>query len=73
MGDNMLIKFTVENYKNFKEPITLDFTEIGCFFVLKKEYILHCLLKKRYIKKCKTYKAVLKTKVSLHGDPYYES
>ena len=27
MGDNMLIKFTVENYKNFKEPITLDFTE----------------------------------------------
>jgi len=28
MGDNMLIKFTVENYKNFKEPITLDFTEI---------------------------------------------
>lgn len=27
MGDNMLIKFTVENYKNFKDPITLDFTE----------------------------------------------
>lgn len=26
MGDNMLIKFTVENYKNFKEPITLDFS-----------------------------------------------
>lgn len=23
----MLIKFTVENYKNFKEPITIDFTE----------------------------------------------
>lgn len=27
LGDNMLIKFTVENYKNFKNPITLDFTE----------------------------------------------
>lgn len=27
MGDNMLIKFTVENYKNFKDPITIDFTE----------------------------------------------
>lgn len=27
MGDNMLIKFTVENYKNFQDPITLDFTE----------------------------------------------
>ena len=27
MGDNMLIKFSVENYKNFKDPITLDFTE----------------------------------------------
>lgn len=27
MGDSMLVKFTVENYKNFKDPITLDFTE----------------------------------------------
>lgn len=27
MGDNMLVKFTVSNYKNFKNPITLDFTE----------------------------------------------
>lgn len=27
MGDNMLIKFSVENYKNFKDSITLDFTE----------------------------------------------
>lgn len=26
MGDNMLRRFTVENYRNFKEPITLDFT-----------------------------------------------
>ena len=24
---NMLVKFTVENYKNFAKPITLDFTE----------------------------------------------
>ena len=23
---NMLIKFTVENYKNFKDPISLDFS-----------------------------------------------
>jgi len=27
MGDNMLIKFTVENYKSFKEPITIDFSD----------------------------------------------
>ena len=27
MGDNMLRKFTVDNYKNFKDPITLDFTK----------------------------------------------
>lgn len=27
MGDNMLVKFTVSNYKNFKNPITLDFSE----------------------------------------------
>ena len=26
-GCNMLIKFTVENYKCFQHPITLDFTE----------------------------------------------
>ena len=26
-GKNMLVKFTVENYKNFANPITLDFTE----------------------------------------------
>ena len=26
-GENMLVKFTVENYKSFAEPITLDFTE----------------------------------------------
>lgn len=26
MGDNMLVKFTVSNYKNFLNPITLDFT-----------------------------------------------
>ena len=26
-GDNMLVKFTVENYKSFSKPITLDFTE----------------------------------------------
>ncbi len=26
-GENMLVKFTVENYKSFKTPITLDFTE----------------------------------------------
>lgn len=27
MGDNMLVKFTVSNYKNFLEPIFIDFTE----------------------------------------------
>lgn len=26
MGDNMLVKFTVSNYKNFQKPITIDFT-----------------------------------------------
>ncbi len=26
MGDNMLKKFTVKNYKSFKEPITIDFS-----------------------------------------------
>lgn len=26
MGDNMLVKFTVSNYKNFREPITLNFS-----------------------------------------------
>ena len=26
MGDNMLVKFTVSNYKNFLEPIFIDFT-----------------------------------------------
>ena len=25
MGDNMLAKFTVSNYKNFKDPISIDF------------------------------------------------
>lgn len=27
MGDNMLLKFTVSNYKNFQDPITINFTE----------------------------------------------
>ena len=27
MGDNMLIKFSVSNYKNFQNPISIDFTE----------------------------------------------
>lgn len=27
MGDNMLRRFTVENYKNFKNPVTIDFTK----------------------------------------------
>lgn len=27
LGDNMLVKFTVSNYKSFYKPITLDFTE----------------------------------------------
>lgn len=27
MGDNMLRKFTVENYRNFESPITLDFVK----------------------------------------------
>lgn len=27
LGDNMLVKFIVSNYKSFHEPITLDFTE----------------------------------------------
>ena len=26
MGDNMLVKFSVSNYKNFKDPISIDFT-----------------------------------------------
>lgn len=26
MGDNMLVRFSVSNYKNFKEPISIDFT-----------------------------------------------
>lgn len=27
LGDNMLVKFTVSNYKSFNKPITLNFTE----------------------------------------------
>lgn len=27
LGDNMLLKFTVSNYKNFQDPITLNFTD----------------------------------------------
>ena len=26
MGDNMLVKFSVSNYKNFQDPISIDFT-----------------------------------------------
>lgn len=28
LGDNMLVKFSVKNYKNFKDRITIDFSEI---------------------------------------------